>query len=142
MDMEHALRERGHRPRVLGDGHPAQRQQARGAETPPSGRELLRFYVPKRVKVDMPLQAYFRINTENMGQFERTLIIAGQRRGTTSRLHSSCLLNPTRSTLRSSRSICKPGSNVRLHDGQNGDDVYNPRPRRAVAYDNARMSWG
>ena len=33
-------------------------------------------YVPKGVKVEMPLQAYFRINTENMGQFERTLIIA------------------------------------------------------------------
>src|SRR3990170_3968577 len=35
-------------------------------------------YVPAGVKVDIPLQAYFRINTENMGQFERTLIIAGE----------------------------------------------------------------
>ncbi len=35
-------------------------------------------YVPKGVKVDIPLQAYFRINTENMGQFERTLIIADE----------------------------------------------------------------
>ena len=35
-------------------------------------------YVPKGVKVEMPLQAYFRINTENMGQFERTLIIADE----------------------------------------------------------------
>ena len=33
-------------------------------------------YVPKNVKLDTPLQAYFRINSENMGQFERTLIIA------------------------------------------------------------------
>ena len=35
-------------------------------------------YVPKGVHVDIPLQAYFRINTENMGQFERTLIIADE----------------------------------------------------------------
>jgi Fe-S cluster assembly protein SufB len=35
-------------------------------------------YIPKGVKVDIPLQAYFRINTENMGQFERTLIIADE----------------------------------------------------------------
>src|SRR3970282_3011800 len=35
-------------------------------------------YVPKGVKVEIPLQAYFRINTENMGQFERTLIIADE----------------------------------------------------------------
>ena len=35
-------------------------------------------YVPKNVKLDTPLQAYFRINSENMGQFERTLIIADE----------------------------------------------------------------
>ncbi len=35
-------------------------------------------YVPKGVHVDIPLQAYFRINTENMGQFERTLIIVDE----------------------------------------------------------------
>ena len=35
-------------------------------------------YVPKNIKLDTPLQAYFRINSENMGQFERTLIIADE----------------------------------------------------------------
>ena len=63
-------------------------------------------YVPPGVHVDIPLQAYFRINTENMGQFERTLIIADEGsyvhyvEGCTAPIYSS----PTRCTPRSSRS--------------------------------------
>ena len=49
-------------------------------------------YVPKGVKVDIPLQAYFRINSDNMGQFERTLIIADEG----SSVHYICLLYTSR----------------------------------------------
>jgi Fe-S cluster assembly protein SufB len=62
-------------------------------------------YVPKGVHVDIPLQAYFRINTENMGQFERTLIIVDEAPTfTTSRAARRRSTSPTRCTRRSSRS--------------------------------------
>src|SRR5688500_7731240 len=62
-------------------------------------------YVPPGVHVEMPLQAYFRINTENMGQFERTLIIATKARScTTSRVARRRRTRPTRCTRRWSRS--------------------------------------
>ena len=62
-------------------------------------------YVPPGVHVDIPLQAYFRINTENMGQFERTLIIVDEvRTCTTSRAARRRSTSPTRCTPRSSRS--------------------------------------
>ena len=62
-------------------------------------------YVPKGVKVEMPLQAYFRINTENMGQFERTLIIAEEgSTSTTSRAARPRSTRPTRCIPRWSRS--------------------------------------
>ncbi len=62
-------------------------------------------YVPPGVVVDIPLQAYFRINTENMGQFERTLIIADEGpRCTTSRAAPRRCTAATRCTPRSSRS--------------------------------------
>ena len=60
-------------------------------------------YVPPGVRIEMPLQAYFRINAENMGQFERTLIIVDEDAYVhTSRLHGAS--TPTRCTRRSSRS--------------------------------------
>ena len=62
-------------------------------------------YVPPGVKIDMPLQAYFRINAENMGQFERTLIIVDE--GAYVHYVEGCtapIYSPTRSTRRSSRS--------------------------------------
>ena len=61
-------------------------------------------YVPPGVHVEMPLQAYFRINTENMGQFERTLIIAdeGSLRALRRGLHRADVLVATRCTPRSS----------------------------------------
>ncbi len=62
-------------------------------------------YVPPGVHVEIPLQAYFRINTENMGQFERTLIIADEARTcTTSRAAPPRSTRPTRCTAPSSRS--------------------------------------
>ena len=61
----------------FGHDHPAERQQVRGAEL---GRLVGRLVHlrPAGRTVEMPLQAYFRINTENMGQFERTLIIVDE----------------------------------------------------------------
>lgn len=73
-------------------------------------------YVPKGVHVEIPLQAYFRINTENMGQFERTLIIADEARTcTTSRAARRRSTAPTRCTRPWSRSWSRrtPGSGTR-----------------------------
>ena len=62
-------------------------------------------YVPKGVRVEIPLQAYFRINTENMGQFERTLIIVDEDATcTTSRAAPHRSTRPTRCTRPWSRS--------------------------------------
>ena len=57
---------------------PAERQQVLRAQLRRCGRAASFIYVPPGVEVEMPLQAYFRINAENMGQFERTLIIADE----------------------------------------------------------------
>src|SRR5947199_2969058 len=100
-------------------------------------------YVPKGVKVDMPLQAYFRINTENMGQCERTLIIAEE--GSDVHYTEGCTA-PVASTdsLHSAvvEIVVKPGANVRYTTVQNwSTNVYNLVPKRAVAYENAKMSW-
>jgi Fe-S cluster assembly protein SufB len=100
-------------------------------------------YVPNGVKVEMPLQAYFRINTENMGQFERTLIIAED----DSDVHyiEGCTA-PTYSTdsLHSAvvEIVCKPGSRVRYTTVQNwSQNVYNLVTKRAIAQDRATMEW-
>ena len=100
-------------------------------------------YVPKGVKVEMPLQAYFRINTENMGQFERTLIIAEE----DSDVHyiEGCTA-PTYSTdsLHSAvvEIIAKPGSRVRYTTVQNwSQNVFNLVTKRAIAQERATMEW-
>jgi Fe-S cluster assembly protein SufB len=65
------------REAVLRHGHPPGDNKFAALNTAVwSGGSFI--YVPPGVNVDMPLQAYFRINTENMGQFERTLIIADE----------------------------------------------------------------
>jgi Fe-S cluster assembly protein SufB len=100
-------------------------------------------YVPPGVHVEMPLQAYFRINTENMGQFERTLIIADEGsfvhyiegctapQYTTDSLHSAVV-----------EIVCKPGSRVRYTTIQNwSHNVYNLVTKRAVAHESAKMEW-
>ena len=100
-------------------------------------------YVPPGVNVDVPLQAYFRINSEEMGQFERTLIIVGEGaqvhyvEGCTAPTYSSESLHSAVVEI-----ICKAGSRVRYTTIQNwADNVYNLVTKRAVAYANATMEW-
>ena len=100
-------------------------------------------YVPPGVHVEMPLQAYFRINTENMGQFERTLIIADE--GSFVHYIEGCTA-PTYTTdsLHSAvvEIICKAGSRVRYTTIQNwSHNVYNLVTKRAIAHERATMEW-
>jgi Fe-S cluster assembly protein SufB len=100
-------------------------------------------YVPAGVKVVMPLQAYFRINTENMGQFERTLIIAEEGsdvtyiEGCTAPVYSTDSLHSAVVEI-----IAKPGSRVRYTTVQNwSQNVYNLVTKRAIAQEGATMEW-
>ncbi len=100
-------------------------------------------YVPAGVKVAMPLQAYFRINTENMGQFERTLIIAEEGsdvtyiEGCTAPVYSTDSLHSAVVEI-----IAKPSSRVRYTTVQNwSQNVYNLVTKRAIAQENATMEW-
>jgi Fe-S cluster assembly protein SufB len=100
-------------------------------------------YIPPGVSVDIPLQAYFRINAENMGQFERTLIIADEDSYvhyiegctaptyTTNSLHSAVV-----------ELIAKPGARIRYSTIQNwSHNTYNLVTKRGVAYENATIEW-
>jgi Fe-S cluster assembly protein SufB len=100
-------------------------------------------YVPPGVHVDQPLQAYFRINSENMGQFERTLIIVDEGAYvhyvegcsaptyTTDSLHSAVV-----------EIIVKEGGRCRYTTIQNwSNNVFNLVTKRAAAYRNATMEW-
>src|SRR5512140_500872 len=100
-------------------------------------------YVPKGVHVEMPLQAYFRINAENMGQFERTLIIVDEDayvhyvEGCTAPIYSSDSLHSAVVEI-----IVKRGARCRYTTIQNwSNNVYNLVTKRAVAYANATMEW-
>lgn len=100
-------------------------------------------YIPKGVKVEIPLQAYFRINAENMGQFERTLIIADE--GSTVHYIEGCTA-PTYSSdsLHSAvvELIAMPHAHIRYTTIQNwSKNVYNLVTKRAVAYENAIVEW-
>lgn len=100
-------------------------------------------YVPKGVKVEMPLQAYFRINTQNMGQFERTLIIAEE--GSDVHYIEGCTAPVyTKDSLHSAvvEIIAKPYSRVRYTTIQNwSKNVYNLVTKRARAEEGAFMEW-
>src|SRR5207302_4466751 len=100
-------------------------------------------YVPPGVNVEMPLQAYFRINAENMGQFERTLIIADEGSQvhyiegcsapvyTTDSLHSAVV-----------EIVVKPNARVTYTTIQNwSTNVYNLVTKRAAAHEDAVMEW-
>lgn len=100
-------------------------------------------YIPKGVKIDFPLQAYFRINAENMGQFERTLIIVDEGAQvhyvegctapmyTTESLHSAVV-----------EIVVKKGARCRYTTIQNwANNIFNLVTKRAVAYENATMEW-
>ncbi|MCC6775829.1 MAG: Fe-S cluster assembly protein SufB [Hyphomicrobiales bacterium] len=100
-------------------------------------------YVPEGVKIDVPLQAYFRINAENMGQFERTLIICAP--GSYVHYVEGCTA-PTYSTnsLHSAvvEIIVQEGARCRYTTIQNwSKNVYNLVTKRAAAYKNATMEW-
>jgi Fe-S cluster assembly protein SufB len=100
-------------------------------------------YVPKDVKVDLPLQAYFRLNVANIGQFERTLIIADEGAQlhyvegctapiyTTDSLHSGVI-----------EIVVKKNARVRYTTIQNwSTNVYNLVTQRALVYEGATMEW-
>ena len=100
-------------------------------------------YVPPGVSVEMPLQAYFRINTENMGQFERTLIIADEGsyvhyvEGCTAPVWTSDSLHSAVVEL-----IAKPGARIRYTTVQNwSQNVYNLVTKRAIAERDATVEW-
>jgi Fe-S cluster assembly protein SufB len=100
-------------------------------------------YVPKGVHVDIPLQAYFRINTENMGQFERTLIIVDEDayvhyvEGCTAPIYSSDSLHSAVVEI-----IVKKGGRCRYTTIQNwSNNVYNLVTKRALAHEGATMEW-
>jgi Fe-S cluster assembly protein SufB len=100
-------------------------------------------YVPPGVKVEMPLQAYFRINAENMGQFERTLIIVDEGayvhyvEGCTAPIYTTDSLHSAVVEI-----VVKEGGRCRYTTIQNwSQNVYNLVTKRAVAYENATMEW-
>ena len=100
-------------------------------------------YVPKNVRVDIPLQAYFRINTENMGQFERTLMIIDEGayvhyvEGCTAPIYSSDSLHSAVVEI-----IVRKGARCRYTTIQNwSTNVYNLVTKRAVAHEGATMEW-
>ncbi|HEY0816423.1 MAG TPA: Fe-S cluster assembly protein SufB [Pseudonocardia sp.] len=100
-------------------------------------------YVPPGVHVDIPLQAYFRINTENMGQFERTLIIVDEGayvhyvEGCTAPIYTSDSLHSAVVEI-----IVKKGGRCRYTTIQNwSTNVYNLVTKRAKAEEGATMEW-
>lgn len=100
-------------------------------------------YVPPGVHVEIPLQAYFRINTENMGQFERTLIIADEGsyvhyiEGCTAPIYKSDSLHSAVVEI-----IVKKNARVRYTTIQNwSNNVYNLVTKRAIAHEGATMEW-
>lgn len=100
-------------------------------------------YVPKGVKIDFPLQAYFRINAENMGQFERTLIIVDEGaqvhyvEGCTAPMYSTESLHSAVVEI-----IVKKHARCRYTTIQNwANNIYNLVTKRAVAYEGALMEW-
>ena len=100
-------------------------------------------YVPKGVHIDQPLQAYFRINSEQMGQFERTLIIAEE--GSYVHYVEGCSAPIYRAnSLHSAvvEVIVHKNAHVRYTTIQNwSNNVYNLVTKRAVVYENAKMEW-
>lgn len=100
-------------------------------------------YVPRGVQVTVPLQAYFRLNAQNMGQFERTLIIAEEGslvnyvEGCTAPVYAVDSLHCAVVEI-----IAKPYSRVRYTTMQNwSNDVYNLVTKRAIAEEGATVEW-
>jgi Fe-S cluster assembly protein SufB len=100
-------------------------------------------YVPPGVRVDVPLQAYFRINAENMGQFERTLIICDEGsfvhyiEGCTAPIYTTDSLHSAVVEI-----VVKRGARCRYTTIQNwSTNVYNLVTKRAATYGDATMEW-
>ena len=100
-------------------------------------------YVPPGVRIELPLQAYFRINAENMGQFERTLILVDEDayvhyvEGCTAPIYSTDSLHSAVVEI-----VVKKGGRCRYTTIQNwSTNVYNLVTKRAVAEANATMEW-
>ena len=100
-------------------------------------------YVPPGVHIELPLQAYFRINAENMGQFERTMIIVDEGayvhyvEGCTAPIYSSDSLHSAVVEI-----VVKKGGRCRYTTIQNwSNNVYNLVTKRAMAYEDATMEW-
>ncbi len=100
-------------------------------------------YVPAGVKIDMPLQAYFRIDSSQMGQFERTLIIAEPGsfveyvEGCSAPIYKKNSLHSAVVEL-----VALPGAHIRYTTIQNwSNNVYNLVTKRAIAYQDARVEW-
>src|SRR6184192_2775592 len=100
-------------------------------------------YVPEGVRIELLLQAYFRINAENMGQFERTMIIVDEGayvhyvEGCTAPVYSSDSLHSAVVEI-----VVKEGGRCRYTTIQNwSNNVYNLVTKRAVAYEGATMEW-
>jgi Fe-S cluster assembly protein SufB len=100
-------------------------------------------YVPKGVKIELPLQAYFRINAENMGQFERTLILVDEGayvhyvEGCTAPIYSTDSLHSAVVEI-----VVMEGARCRYTTIQNwSNNVYNLVTKRAVAHKDATMEW-
>jgi Fe-S cluster assembly protein SufB len=100
-------------------------------------------YVPKGVHVDIPLQAYFRINAENMGQFERTLIVIEE--GASAHYIEGCTAPIYRTNSLHSAVVeiaVKKGGKFRYTTIQNwANNIFNLVTKRAVAYEEASMEW-
>ncbi len=143
MDMDSGLRE-----------HPELIKKYFGTIIPPNDNKFAALnsavwsggsfvYIPKNTKVSTPLQAYFRINSKNTGQFERTLIIADEGssvhyiEGCTAPTYSSDSLHSAVVEL-----IALPGSHLRYTTIQNwSNNVYNLVTKRAVAHKNSIVEW-
>ena len=130
-------------PQVVRQGHPDRRQQILRAQQRGvlSGGSFI--YVPPGVKVKHPLQAYFRINAENFGQFERTLIIADEGaeviymegctapKFETSTLHSAVV-----------ELVALKGAKIQYITVQNwANNVFNLVTKRGVAHEEAEVKW-
>ena len=129
--------------RILRHDHPDPGQQVRRARTRRSGAAGRSSTSRPGVKVDVPLQAYFRINAENMGQFERTLIIVEDGaqvhyvEGCTAPMYSTESLHSAVVEI-----VVKKHGRCRYTTIQNwANNIYNLVTKRAVAYEDALMEW-
>lgn len=143
LDMDSALKQ-----------HPKVVREYFGSLVPPSDNKFAALntavwsggsfvYIPKGVKVKIPLQAYFRINTKNAGQFERTMIIVEEGasvhyvEGCSAPIYSASSLHAAVVEV-----FAKRGSSVRYTTVQNwSNNVYNLVTKRAEANEDATVEW-